>query len=915
MLTNKLWNRMTPHYQKMSLMKNPKEQSLQAPPLLDRSNHSFMYHHTERPRHLMLMSQLEQSFSVAQLHQAFLDPWGPTLPSKIALPVAIIAFHYRHIKVQRCSKAMSKDTAESLVLLLLVDFSLGHFLFLITVEICQRRFLHYFDLGISVSAKYVPFVELQVVAKDADYQKALVESMKTAYALPWCPLPPVVIRELESGKYQSLSEVPGKGKAKVTEKQVSHDLLSHQKAKKKSPAEQYIFQRRTFTTTGSLGQNEPSYAEIERSKSKTIEKVVPRADKVGQGESEGQARPDPGAQAKGQMGSDTGAQDETYEGQAGSNPDETSKGQARLYPGNAVGEIQSIPSHVVYIGSDREHMDLDAANVPPQPSQEQLDERFTTTVNPKFKATTTETTTTTLPPPTAQQQSTTEPMMMKHIGELEHIMANLIKVNKEVEERLDTHGACLYRLEQLDIPQQVSKAVSEVVIDAVDWAMQAPLRNHFKDLSKADMKEILHQRMWETESYKSHKDHMQLFEALEKSMNRDHSEELTQDLAEARKKKKKSRESPKTPHGSPPHQPPPPPPPARSFEASGALGASGSSQMPPPPPPPSSTTQESLSKGSAAPSSLKTATLAEYQAWMMTDIKLRPSISLTPADLEIDEGMAPDEQVQLADDEDIMSAHILKVNLRQDWASALTSSYLPPPEDSLLAQTGDIATFIDWFCKRRGITELKPQYLEGPAFEIAKVFHPDVIHLQYQIEECHKLLTDSVDDPILRHNVSKPLPLGGPPGQVSIQSDFFFNKDLEYPRYGSKGSRPALSISKLKVAYYPDTGLEQMVPDQFWIEEECKYDIAAMYVKTHMQILSVIRIKDFSLYGYDYIKKIVLRRADLNEHVIVERGFKYMYPSDFEDLYLLNLQGHVNNLPPKDNKILTMVVNQWTRHL
>ncbi|GJY60828.1 hypothetical protein Tco_0461485, partial [Tanacetum coccineum] len=100
-----------------------------------------------------------------------------------------------------------------------------------------------------------------------------------------------------------------------------------------------------------------------------------------------------------------------------------------------------------------------------------------------------------------------------------------------------------------------------------------------------------------------------------------------------------------------------------------------------------------------------------------------------------------------------------------------------------------------------------------------------------------------------------------------------------------------------------------------WIEEECKYDIAAMYgishwwfqrqrfyidrhtsegdrraVRTHMRILSVVRIEVFSLYGYDYMKKIVLRRADLQEYIIAERDFKYLYPSDFEDLYLLNLQ-------------------------
>nr|GEW70376.1 hypothetical protein [Tanacetum cinerariifolium] len=506
-------------------------------------------------------------------------------------------------------------------------------------------------------------------------------------------------------------------------------------------------------------------------------------------------------------------------------------------------------------------------------------------------------------------------MMVKRIGELEHIMANLIQVNKDIEERLDKHGARLYMLEQLDIPQQ------------------------------ADMNEILPQRVWEIESYKSHEDHMQLFEALEKSMNHDHSEELAQDLAEASKKKKKSRESPKTPPGSLSHQPPHLPPPARPSGPSRAPGASGSSQVPPPPPLPSSTSQESSSKGFAAPSPSKTAASAEYQAWTTTDIRLRPSISLTPLDLEMDKDMAPDEQAQLTDDEDIGSAYISTVNLRQGWWKPFEEERPATPEPAWSIRssdmpTSDIAIFMDWFCKRQGITELKPQDLKGPAYEIIKVFHLDVIHLQYQMEECHKLLTDSVDDPILRYNVSKPLPLGGLPGQVTIQSDFFFNKDLEYLRYGSKGCRPALSISKMKAAYYPDARLEQMVPDQFWIEEECKYDIAAMYgishwwfqrqwfyidrhtsesdrsaVRTRMHIPGVVRIEVFSMYGYDYMKKIVLRRADLNEYVIAERDFKYLYPSDFEDLYLLNLQGHLNHLPPKDKKILTTAENQWTRQL
>nr|GFB40019.1 E-beta-farnesene synthase [Tanacetum cinerariifolium] len=89
------------------------------------------------------------------------------------------------------------------------------------------------------------------------------------------PLPPVVIREPESGKYQPLPKVPGKGKAKVTEEQVAHDLLSLQKPKKKSPVDQYIFQRRTFTTTRSFRHDEPSYVELKQSEREESKKGVP----------------------------------------------------------------------------------------------------------------------------------------------------------------------------------------------------------------------------------------------------------------------------------------------------------------------------------------------------------------------------------------------------------------------------------------------------------------------------------------------------------------------------------------------------------------------------------------------------------------------------------------------------------------
>ncbi|GKD09974.1 hypothetical protein Tco_1189659, partial [Tanacetum coccineum] len=114
-----------------------------------------------------------------------------------------------------------------------------------------------------------------------------------------------------------------------------------------------------------------------------------------------------------------------------------------------------------------------------------------------------------------------------------------------------------------------------------------------------------------------------------------------------------------------------------------------------------------------------------------------------------------------------------------------------------------MSSFINWFCKRIGKKKLSKAYLEGPAFKVVRLFHDNNISLQFQMEKCHLMLTDQVDlvNPEGHRvvpDVRKPLPLGGPTGQVTIQSQFFFNKDLEYLMSASKERRSALSISKLK---------------------------------------------------------------------------------------------------------------------
>ncbi|GKB51847.1 hypothetical protein Tco_0902600 [Tanacetum coccineum] len=129
--------------------------------------------------------------------------------------------------------------------------------------------------------------------------------------------------------------------------------------------------------------------------------------------------------------------------------------------------------------------------------------------------TSTTTTTTSLPPPPPQpQQSTADPIIINRIGELERLIADLIQTNKSLKERLDKHGFRLYALEQLDIPHKVCQIVDEVVTDVVDWAMQAPLHRCFSDLPAVDVKLALHHRMYKDESYETHEDHKNLFDAL-----------------------------------------------------------------------------------------------------------------------------------------------------------------------------------------------------------------------------------------------------------------------------------------------------------------------------------------------------------------------------------------------------------------
>ncbi|GJS98699.1 hypothetical protein Tco_0819869 [Tanacetum coccineum] len=86
-------------------------------------------------------------------------------------------------------------------------------------------------------------------------------------------------------------------------------------------------------------------------------------------------------------------------------------------------------------------------------------------------------------------------------------------------------------------------------------------------------------------------------------------------------------------------------------------------------------------------------------------------------------------------------------------------------------------------------------------------------------------------------------------------------------------------------------------------------------VRSQMRILSVISVKVFEKYGYNYLREIILRRADYQEYKISEKDFKNLHPNDFEDLFLLNIQEKLNHLPKTDKTSLHTAVNMWIRNL
>nr|GEW09014.1 hypothetical protein [Tanacetum cinerariifolium] len=247
---------------------------------------------------------------------------------------------------------------------------------------------------------------------------------------------------------------------------------------------------------------------------------------------------------------------------------------------------------------------------PPKPVSSPLQE-------PIIAATTKATTTTLQLPPLPQQQGTTDSSLDSRV----------------------------LMLEQRYLPHKINQIINEVVKAVVHVALQAPIQDRFRELLEGDMKEIIHQRMFESGSYKSLPKHVALYKALDASMERANRGEFLVEKDKSRKRRHDDQD--------------------------------------PPQPPPRGLDQNIL---------------------------------------------APDD-IHISDSKDTKIDHLLKFKPRPDWLKHI------PKED-------------------------RPSTPEP--------------NWTFQMEECHLLLTDQVDlvNPEGHRvvpDMSKPLPLGGPPGQIVLR--------------------------------------------------------------------------------------------------------------------------------------------------
>ncbi|GJX31996.1 hypothetical protein Tco_0241851 [Tanacetum coccineum] len=244
----------------------------------------------------------------------------------------------------------------------------------------------------------------------------------------------------------------------------------------------------------------------------------------------------------------------------------------------------------------------------------------------------------------------------------------------------------VFTLELRDLPHKIDETVNEAVKEAVQIAIQTPLKESFRDLSKADMKEILHDRMFKNGTYQSLTERVALYEALEASMERDNRDGF---LAKKDKSRKRRRDKQDLP-----------PPPSDSNLSKNKRHDSDASCSKQPLAPQSSAWKTSNTR-EVPSSSSKKKSVPQYEQ-PVEDVRIPDDVNILDSE---DTGIAhlPSIMINtvwftLVPDEDRPKTPkpvwVIPPNelpeAENNWADSLAKSYKDPEENKLLSKTRDM---------------------------------------------------------------------------------------------------------------------------------------------------------------------------------------------------------------------------------
>ncbi|GJW90018.1 hypothetical protein Tco_0167571 [Tanacetum coccineum] len=147
------------------------------------------------------------------------------------------------------------------------------------------------------------------------------------------------------------------------------------------------------------------------------------------------------------------------------------------------------------------------------------------------------------------------------------------------------------------------------------------------------------------------------------------------------------------------------------------------------------------------------------------------------------------------------------------WLNDLLSVKKDPLTfDEPIATPIDFSKFV---MDRLKINKLTKAYLVGPVYNLLKGTCQSNIELEYNIEECYKALSNQLDwnNPEGDHcpfDLSKPLPLKGRPGHLTVALEYFFNNDLVYLKSSDPKKKYNTSITKIKAENFVNAHLNDI---------------------------------------------------------------------------------------------------------